>query len=66
MLNWQIPGKRWLLLRRSVVKPEEIAYYVAYVPRGCPLQDMVQVAGSRWAIEECFEAAKGEVGLDSI
>lgn len=33
----------------------------------CPkaaLQDMVRVAGSRWAIEECFEAAKGEVGLD--
>jgi SRSO17 transposase len=25
---------------------------------------MVRVAGSRWAIEECFEAAKGEVGLD--
>jgi SRSO17 transposase len=42
----------------------EIAYYVAYVLCGCPLQEMVRVAGSRWAIEECFEAAKGEVGLD--
>jgi hypothetical protein len=25
---------------------------------------MVQVAGTRWAVEECFETAKGEVGLD--
>jgi SRSO17 transposase len=64
LLSWQIPGERWLLLRRSVAKPDEIAYYVAYVPCGCPLQEMVRVAGSRWAIEECFEAAKGEVGLD--
>lgn len=56
LLSWQIPGERWLLLRRSVANPEAIAYYVAYVPRGCPLQDMVRVAGSRWAIEECFEA----------
>lgn len=64
LLSWQIPGERWLLLRRSVAKPDKIAYYVAYVPCGCPLQEMVRVAGSRWAIEECFEAAKGEVGLD--
>lgn len=33
-------------------------------PDGTPLETMVRVAGSRWAIEECFEAAKGEVGLD--
>jgi SRSO17 transposase len=64
LLSWQIPGERWLLLRRSVANPEDIAYYVAFVPCDCPLQAMVQVAGSRWAIEECFEAAKGEVGLD--
>ena len=24
----------------------------------------MRVAGTRWAIEECFEEAKGEVGLD--
>jgi SRSO17 transposase len=64
LLSWQIPGERWLLLRRSLANPQEIAYYIAYVPRGCPLEAMVRVAGSRWAIEECFEAAKGEVGLD--
>ncbi len=26
--------------------------------------DMAQAAGSRWTIEECFEMAKGDVGLD--
>ena len=33
-------------------------------PDGTALADLVQVAGTRWAIEACFEAAKGEVGLD--
>jgi SRSO17 transposase len=28
------------------------------------LQEMVKAAGQRWKIEECFESAKGEVGLD--
>ena len=28
------------------------------------MAELVRVAGARWTIEECFEAAKGEVGLD--
>ena len=28
------------------------------------LEEVVRVAGMRWTIEICFEAAKGEVGLD--
>ena len=59
------PGKGyWLLTRRSVAKPEELAYYVCYGPAGTTLEELVRVAGTRWAIEECFEEAKGEVGLD--
>ncbi len=42
----------------------EQAYYVCYVPPYTDLQTMVRVAGARWTVEECFEAAKGEVGLD--
>ena len=58
------PGQgHWLLARRSVVKPAELAYYVCYGPAGTTLEDLVKVAGSRWAIEECFEEAKGQVGL---
>lgn len=63
LLSWQMPGERWLLLRRSR-SDGKLAYYVCYVPPGTDLQAMVQVAGMRWMVEECFEAAKGEVGLD--
>ena len=59
------PGKgHWLLVRRSVAKPGELAYYVCFGPEETALEELVRVAGSRWAIEECFEEAKGEVGLD--
>jgi SRSO17 transposase len=63
LLSWQIPGERWLLLRRRLTDGE-LAYYVCYVPPGTELQTLVQVAGTRWTVEECFAAAKGEVGLD--
>ena len=59
------PGKgHWLLARRSIATPEELAYYVCYDPAGTALAELVRVAGRRWTIEECFEEAKGEVGLD--
>jgi SRSO17 transposase len=59
------PGKGyWLLVRRSIDKPEELAYYVCFGPAQTPLLELVRVAGMRWAIEEGFEEAKGEVGLD--
>ena len=59
------PGKgHWLLARRSIAKPGELAYYVCFGPAGTSLEELVRVAGTRWAIEECFEEAKGEVGLD--
>ena len=59
------PGKGyWLLVRRSVARPEELAYYACYGPAGTTLEELVRVAGIRWAIEECFEEAKGQVGLD--
>ncbi|HEY1243559.1 MAG TPA: IS701 family transposase [Hyphomicrobiaceae bacterium] len=54
----------WLRVRRSVADPTDLAYYVCFCPAGTPLAELVQVAGSRWAIEESFETAKGEVGLD--
>ena len=59
------PGKGyWLLVRRSVARPEELAYYACYAQAGTTLEELVRVAGIRWAIEECFEEAKGQVGLD--
>ncbi len=55
---------RWLLARRSLTDPRELAYYRVFAPVGTPLAEMVRAAGSRWVIEEGFERAKGEVGLD--
>jgi len=54
---------RWILARR-LLRVGEIAYYVAYGPAGTTVADLVRVAGMRWAIEECFGAAKNECGLD--
>lgn len=55
---------RWVLARRSLARPEEIAYYLAFAPAEATVSELVCVAGSRWAIEECFQAAKNECGLD--
>lgn len=55
---------RWLLARRSLRNPQEVAYYVVSGPSQTTLSEMARVAGTRWAIEESFETAKGEVGLD--
>jgi SRSO17 transposase len=56
--------RRWALARRSLRKPEEIAYFLAYAPQETAVADLVRVAGMRWQIEECFQAAKNECGLD--
>jgi SRSO17 transposase len=55
---------RWLLVRRSVGTPTELTAYVVFAPQATSLEEVVQVAGTRWTIESGFEAAKGEVGLD--
>ncbi len=54
----------WLLTRRSITDPTDLAYYVCFGPAQTTLQELVHVAGKRWAIEECIEMAKGEAGLD--
>ncbi len=55
---------QWLLIRRSVARPEEVAFYHAYGPLETPVDVLARVAGTRWVIEEGFERAKGQVGLD--
>jgi SRSO17 transposase len=58
------PGReRWLLVRRSIADPEDLAYFVVFAPAGLRLVDLARAAGRRWLVEECFEAAKQEVGL---
>lgn len=42
----------------------ELAYYRCHNPRHEPVGEMVRVAGTRWPVEECFQASKSEAGLD--
>ena len=58
--GWQ----RWLLVRRSLREPTRLSPYVCFAPTGTTLQRLVQVAGTRWTVEQCFQQAKQEVGLD--
>ena len=61
--GWPGP-ERWLLVRRSISDPAERAYYFSNAPPETPLGTLARVAGARWPIEQCFEEAKGETGLD--
>ncbi|MDC0768764.1 IS701 family transposase [Streptomyces sp. HD] len=54
---------RQLLIRRNR-STGELASYLCWSPTAVPLSDLVRVAGIRWSVEECFQAAKGQVGLD--
>jgi SRSO17 transposase len=54
----------WLLARRSRTDPGERAYYRAFGPETATLPELARVVGARWVIEESFERAKGQVGLD--
>src|SRR5829696_9000796 len=54
---------RWLLVRRSLTTGE-LAYYVCAGPADLPLVALVRVAGTRWRVEEAFQAGKGLCGLD--
>jgi len=55
---------RWVLIRRSLSDRSERAYYRVYGPATTTLAEVVRVTGSRWKIEEGYEQAKGQVGLD--
>jgi SRSO17 transposase len=58
----------WLLVRRQLNpvpgKDPELAFYRCAGPATTPVPELIRVAGARWAIEECFQTAKNEAGLD--
>ena len=57
------PGQRTMMVRRND-NTGELAYYRCYTPTPVPLRELVRVAGQRWRIEESFQTAKGQAGLD--
>jgi SRSO17 transposase len=58
------PGRGFWLLARRRLSDGELAFYACFGPARTSLAELVRVAGSRWAVEECFQAAKDQVGLD--
>ncbi|MBT2443421.1 IS701 family transposase [Streptomyces sp. ISL-36] len=54
---------RHLLIRRNRTSGE-LAFYLCWSPTAVTLAELVRVAGVRWSVEECFQAAKSQVGLD--
>jgi SRSO17 transposase len=59
------PGwRKGLLIRRKIGTPGDRTFYLTFAPPGIDLAALVRIAGTRWAVEACFEAAKQEVGLD--
>ena len=58
-----IPGHEWIMVRRNDTTGQ-LAYYRCWSPHPVPLRTLVRVAGRRWTIEESFQSAKGQAGLD--
>jgi SRSO17 transposase len=65
-LPWTVDTgfERWLLIRRSRRDASERAYYLVFTRSGTTLAELAGAAGLRWTIEECFQRAKEEFGLD--
>jgi len=61
----KLPGPAgWLMARRSISDPMDIAYFLSNAPPNTSLQTMAEVASTRWSIETTIEEGKGETGLD--
>jgi SRSO17 transposase len=54
---------RGLLIRRTIADGA-LAFFATWCPAGTPVEVLANVEGQRWAIEDSFETAKNELGLD--
>jgi SRSO17 transposase len=54
---------RGLLIRRNIAG-SDLAFFATWCPKGTSMEKLVSVEGCRWAIEDSFETAKNELGLD--
>jgi SRSO17 transposase len=58
-----VDGRNFLVVRRCLDDPYELAYFLVWAPPQTPLSTMVQAIGARWSIEEDLQASKA-LGLD--
>jgi SRSO17 transposase len=58
--------RHWVLIRRSLSDPSDLAFFYCHGPAGRPvsLPVLIRVAGKRWPVEECHQQGKGQAGLD--
>jgi SRSO17 transposase len=60
-----LPGKTvWLLIRRTIGDDPEYGYFISNASSSTRLKTLVWLSGLRWAIEQCFEETKTELGMD--
>ena len=54
----------WLVIKRTWGAEPSFSYYISNAPASTPLRTFVWLSGLRWAIEQCFEESKTELGMD--
>ena len=54
----------WLLIRRTIGDDPEYSFFVSNSSSSTRLKTLVWLSGLRWAIEQCFEETKTELGMD--
>ena len=47
------------LVRRSIAKPEEVAFHLTHAPNGTTLAELVRIAGTRWSIDQRLQQRMG-------
>jgi SRSO17 transposase len=53
----------WLVIKRTLGAEPTYAYYLSNAPVSTPLRTFVWLSGLRWAVEQCFEEGKTELGM---
>ena len=54
----------WLLIRRTLSDDPDYSYFISNASSSTRLKTLVWLSGLRWAIEQCFEEAKTDLGMD--
>jgi len=54
----------WLVIKRTVGSESSYSYAISNAPVSIPWRTLVWLSGIRWAVEQCFEECKSELGMD--
>jgi SRSO17 transposase len=54
----------WLVIKRTLGAEPSYTYAISNAPASTPLRTFVWLSGLRWAVEQCFEEGKTELGMD--